>query len=103
MNGTQTARFGDMALPFFFDGAKCFYIVSTITLEEITTLPKVTITPDNGLYNPRDCIYSRRLEKKKGLDIIKWKCHLGFIPDHVVAKTLKATTQCLQLKLKLEI
>jgi hypothetical protein len=41
--GLQMARFGRHRLPFYFDGAKCFFAVHSITEAEELTLPKSPI------------------------------------------------------------
>jgi hypothetical protein len=41
--GRQKARFGSKEVSFFFDGSKCFFEISTITQEEMDTLPRIYI------------------------------------------------------------
>ena len=90
--GLQMARFGKYRLPFYFDGTKCFYEVHRITTEEESVLPKVTITDGSVPYEPMARLHSRRRPVSQ-VDTSVWKRRLGFTPDHVVAKTLLATTQ----------
>lgn len=92
--GLQCARFGSHTLPFFFDGTKCFYAVYRISEEEVKTLPRVTITDGSVPYEPLARIHSRRRPAPSPPErVVPWKQCLGFIPDHVVAKTLAATSQ----------
>jgi hypothetical protein len=41
--GRQKAQFGSKEVSFFFDGSKCFFEISTITQEEMDTLPRIYI------------------------------------------------------------
>ncbi|KAI2510363.1 hypothetical protein MHU86_4087 [Fragilaria crotonensis] len=92
--GLQCARFGSHTLPFFFDGSKCFYAVYRISEEELKTLPCVTLTDVSVPYEPLARIHSRRRSAPSPPErVAPWKQCLGFIPDHVVAKTLAATSQ----------
>lgn len=90
--GKQMARFGDTRMPFYFDGTKCFFVVQSITDEELHTLPSVTLTDGSVPYEPFARLHSRRQQVDSN-PTIDWKRCLGFIPDHVVRKTLLATTQ----------
>ena len=91
--GRQMARFGHVEMPFFFDGCKCFFEVQAITDSELETLPTVTITDGSVPYEPFTRLHSRRRQVDTTSPTIDWKRCLGFLPDHVVAKTLVATTQ----------
>jgi hypothetical protein len=44
-------------------------------------------------YDPADRLNSRRRSTVPAEMILLWKQTLGFVPDHVVARTLDATTQ----------
>ena len=90
--GLQAARFDDTTLPFYFDGTKCFFAVYRITAEEERTLPRIVLTDGSVPYEPFARLHSRRRPIAPP-DLISWKHNLGFIPDHVVTKTLSATTQ----------
>lgn len=90
--GRQMARFGQIETPFFFDGTKCFFIVQPITEDEMRAIPHVTLTDGSTPYEPLARLHSRRRHVKETTEI-DWKRCLGFIPDHVVHKTLMATTQ----------
>ena len=92
--GMQLARFGESRIPFFFDGTKCFLEVQRITDEELSRLPTVTLTDGSIPYEPFARLHSRRRQVQS--DLADWKRRLGFIPDHVVTKTLGATTQMVQ-------
>jgi hypothetical protein len=89
--GMQMARFGDVRIPFYFDGTKCFFEIHRITDEELRSLPKVTLTDGSVPYEPTARLHSRRRQAVP--DLMVWKRHLGFVPDHVVQRTLAATTQ----------
>ena len=91
--GLQSARFGSMVLPFFFDGTKCFYEVQRISEEELRSLPKVTLTDGDIPYEPLARLNSRRRPAVSEETLRDWKRCLGFVPDHVVTKTLAATSQ----------
>jgi hypothetical protein len=91
--GLQCSRFGAHTLPFYFDGTKCFYAVHRISEEEKRTLPSVTITDGSVHYEPIDRLNSRRRSAISPDRVLPWKQCLGFIPDHVVVKTLEATSQ----------
>jgi hypothetical protein len=41
--GWQKVRFGSKEVSFFFDRSKCFFEISTITQEEMNTLPRIYI------------------------------------------------------------
>jgi hypothetical protein len=90
--GLQAARFGDTTLPFFFDGTKCFFTVDRITETEERTLPKIILTDGSHPYEPMSRLHSRR-RPLASTNLTSWKHNLGFVPDHVVTKTLNATTQ----------
>jgi hypothetical protein len=91
--GLQMARFGRHKLPFYFDGTKCFFEVHWITEAEEQTLPKIQLTDGDRPYEPMDRLHSRRRPVASVTDSFEWKKCLGFTPDHVVDKTLRATTQ----------
>ena len=91
--GLQCAKFGDHTLPFYFDETKCFFEVHVISLKERRNLPRVIITDGSVPYDPTDCLHSRRRSTVPAAMILPWKQTLGFVPDHVVACTLDATTQ----------
>lgn len=63
-----------------------------ISDRELDELPVVTLTDGDIPYEPFDRLHSRRCPTVQE-PIIDWKRCLGFIPDHVVKKTLLATTQ----------
>lgn len=87
--GTQRSKFGTIEVPFYFDGAKCYYRLAKITDEEMKSLPTVVLT-GNEPYDPHIRRHSRRLTLEESLD---WKKNLGFPTDEVVQRTLVATTQ----------
>lgn len=87
--GTQCAIISGHKLPFFFDGAKCFYYIQPISSEEIQSLPHVIFTDGTRPYDPIARTATRRMVDH-GQD---WKRCLGFPNDLVLEKTLKATTQ----------
>lgn len=88
--GTQQSRFGDHFVAFFFDGAKCFYETSHISDSEMTSLPRIDLSVDTP-FDPSVRQHSRRAPL--GPNECQWKLLLGAIPNHVVEKTLQATTQ----------
>ena len=55
-------------------------------------LPRIELTNGSEPYEPMARLHSRR-RPVSNADPMEWKKHLGFAPDHVVAKTLSATTQ----------
>ncbi len=71
----------------------CFFEVHVISLEERRHLPRVILTDDSVPYDPTDRLHSRRRSTVPAAMILPWKQTLGFVPDHVVARTLDATTQ----------
>ena len=51
--GTQSACFNDKNLSFHFDGRKCFFEVAAISEEELQSLPRVYLNPqENTPYEP---------------------------------------------------
>jgi hypothetical protein len=86
--GTQRCRISGHLVPFYYDGTKCYYKLSQILDNELTSLPRLVFTP-SGTYDPLSRTQTRRLDQKK----VDWKYNLGFPPDKVVTKTLAATTQ----------
>ncbi|KAI2510964.1 Reverse transcriptase (RNA-dependent DNA polymerase) [Fragilaria crotonensis] len=95
--GLQMARFKSTRMPFYFDGTKCFFVVHPITDAELQVLPSVTITDGTVPYEPMARVHSRRRLANEFGDgrafPLDWKRTLGFAPNHVVHKTLCATTQ----------
>ena len=94
--GKQKARFNDKELSFHFDGVKCFFEVAAISDTELSQLPKIYLTSrEPGLYQPTERTHTMRATKSSKVPphLPPWKHCLGFIPDHVVDKTLQATTQ----------
>lgn len=91
--GLQCSKFGTHTLPFYFDGTKCFYEVHHISTEELQTLPQVTLTDGSVPYDPTDRVHSRRRTSLPPERLLPWKQCLGFVPDHVVTRTLDATSQ----------
>ena len=100
--GKQAARFDDVVIPFHFDGTKCFFEVLPITDRELRTLRGVTLTDGRVPYEPILRLHSRRhpivpdpnpTSHTANNLLVKWKRQLGFVPNHVVQKTLNATTQ----------
>ena len=93
--GTQSARFNDKNLLFHFDGRKCFFEVVAISEEELRSLPRVYLnSQEDTPYEPSVRMNTiRAITKNPHPHEALWKHHLGFIPDLVVQKTLKATTQ----------
>jgi hypothetical protein len=90
----RNARFGLNEASFFFDGSKCFFEISTITQEEMDTLPRIYIHGQlMKEYVPLICAHScQSTQSGPSWHLPLWKCHLEFIPDKVVDKTLIATT-----------
>ena len=80
---------------FHFDGHKCFFEVAAISEEELWSLPHVFLTSqENTPYEPSVRMNTvRAIMKNSHHHEAPWKHHLGFIPDLVVQKSLKATTQ----------
>ena len=93
--GTQSARFNDKNLSFHFDGCKCFFEVAAISEEELRSLPHVYLnSQENTPYELSVRTNTvRAITKTSHPHEAPWKHHLRFIPDLVVQKTLKATTQ----------
>jgi hypothetical protein len=91
--GLQCSQFGNHRLPFYFNRTKCFFAVYPISEEELNTLPRVTISDGSVPYDPITRLHSRRCPAAPPSQIIPWKQCLGFVPDHVVTKTLEATSQ----------
>ena len=92
--GLQMARFGETRVPFFFDGTKCFFELQSISDDELSRLPLVTLTDGSVPYEPFARLHSRR--RPVQADVTDWKRRLGFVPDHVVSRTLSATPQMVQ-------
>lgn len=88
--GTQQSKFGDHSVGFYFDGVKCFYEISSISHDERMSLPRIDLS-DAAPFDPNVRQYSRRTTV--GPNDCDWTLLLGAIPQHVVDKTLRATTQ----------
>ena len=80
--GTQSSKFGGTTVHCFFDGRKCFYMLSPITDEEIKNLPHIILTPNQ-----------RFLALSRGKNSVDWNKTLTFAPQEVIDKTLESTTQ----------
>jgi hypothetical protein len=93
--GRQQARFGLKEVSFFFNGSKWFFEISTITQEEMDTLPRIYIHGRSMKeYVPSIHAHScRSTQYEPSSNLPPWKYCLGFIPDHVVDKPLSAMTQ----------
>jgi hypothetical protein len=92
--GLHCAKFGDNILPFYFDGTKCCFVsVHVISEEELRHLPHVMLTGVSVPFDPADRLHSRRWSTVPANMILPLKQTLGFVPDHVVARTFDATTQ----------
>jgi hypothetical protein len=93
--GRQKARFGNMEVSFLFDGSKCFFELRPISEEELRTLPTLYLTSEgDSPYKPTLRTHSCRHTDVKSRPLLPpWKHRLGFAPDHVIQKTLEATTQ----------
>ena len=93
--GTQSARFNDKNLSFHFDGHKCYFEVAAISQEELQSLPRVYLNSQEStpyeLSARTNTIWT--LTKNSHPHEAPWKHRLSFIPNLVVQKTLKATTQ----------
>ena len=92
--GMQSAHFNDKNLSFHFDGRKCFFEVVAISEEELRSLPRVYLnSKENTPYEPSVQTNTvQAITKNSHPHEAPWKHRLGFIPDLVVQKTLKATT-----------
>ena len=93
--GTQSAHFNDKNLSFHFDGCKCFFEVAAISEEELRSLPHVYLNSQvDTPYEPSVRTNTvRAITKNPHPNETPWNHRPGFIPDLVVQKTLKATTQ----------
>ena len=93
--GTQSVRFNDKNLSFHFDGHKCFFEVAVISEEELWSLPHVYLnSQEDTPYEPTVRTNTvRAIMKNPHPHEAPWKHRLGFIPDLVVQKTLRAATQ----------
>ena len=87
--GTQCAVISGVKLPFFFDGAKCYFHIDPITDDEVKSLQHVVFTDGSRPYEPITRLSTRRLVDQSP----DWKRCLGYPTDLVIAKTLSATTQ----------
>jgi hypothetical protein len=98
--GRQKARFGSKEVSFFFDRSKCFFEISTITKEEMDTLPRIYIHGQSTKeYVPLIRAHSCRSTQSDPLsNLPPWRYYLGFIPNHVVDKTLSATMQMVETR-----
>ena len=88
--GTQSSRFGSDIVKFFFDGRKCYYLLSEITETELHELPRIVLTP-NKIFDPSIRMHTRKMSR--GASSIDWTKRLAFAPEEVITKTLQATTQ----------
>lgn len=89
--GHQASKFQGHLLPFHFDGVKCFYEIVPISSEEMRTLPRILLSsPANLKFNPNNRMTTRLVKRGATID---WKATLAFIPQHVIDKTMLATTQ----------
>lgn len=84
--GTQSARFDTERLLFYFDGVKCYFVVDSISNDELQTLPSVILTEGSKPYDPLIRVATRRTNtnQQSQTDLLRWKAQLGFIPDDVV-------------------
>ena len=64
-----------------------------MTDDEMKSATTVTITDGTIPYEPLPRLHSRRRPVDDTVPLVQWKHRLGFVPDHVVRKTLDATTQ----------
>ena len=80
---------------FHFDGRKCFFEVAAISEEELRSLPRVYLNSQENLPYELSAQTNtvRAIMKNFHPHEAPWKHCLGFIPDLVFQKTLKATTQ----------
>jgi len=90
--GTQCSVIGGHNVPFFFDGASCYYELSPISVEEEATLPRLVFTSGDKPYEPTRR-FNTRQSKRSPTCNIPWKETLGFPPEETVKRTLAATTQ----------
>jgi hypothetical protein len=84
-----------MEVSFLFDGLKCFFELPLISEEELRTLPTLYLTSEgDSLYEPTLRTHSIQHTDVKSRPLLPpSKHHLGFAPDHIIQKTLEATTQ----------
>lgn len=87
--GTQCAVISGHRVPFFYDGAKCYYLIQPISSEEIKSLPHLVFTDGSRPYEPIARNVTRRMTDQQ----LDWKRCLGFPNELVLQKTLSATTQ----------
>lgn len=91
--GNQMSRFQGHSAHFFFDGAKCFYRIEPISDSDLSSLPRVELSDGSVAYEPHCRLHTARHVSVPVPSQTPWKYRLGFIPDHVVQKTLACTTQ----------
>jgi hypothetical protein len=88
--GTQCALISGHRVPLFYDdGAKCYYLIQSISSEEIKSLPHLVVTDGSRPYEPIARNVTRRMTDQQ----LDWKRCLGFPNRLVLQKTLSATTQ----------
>lgn len=87
--GTQCCVISGHRVPFYFDGAKCYYKLRPTTPAKAKQLPQLVFTDGRAEYNPIERLHTRRLNATE----IDWKKSLCFAPDTVIQKTLEHTTQ----------
>ena len=90
--GTQSSRFGDHTLPFFFDGRKCYYELIKFDETQHCSLPHIVIS-DKGSGKHEHRIHSRMTRSEESAHIALWQKRFGmFLPLDVVRKRLNVTT-----------
>jgi len=62
-HGTQSSRFGSHEPTFYFDGAKCYYGIDSLTLQDEELLPRIVMTDGSIPYEPiKRCHTIRHLQ-----------------------------------------
>ena len=77
---------------FYFNGKKCYFQISKLTIDYLTNYPIIELTFPK-LFEPSCCDHTFRRRTYEPAEVVKWRECLGF-PTFTVAKdTLENTTQ----------
>ncbi len=93
-NGDQCIKVLNHRIPLFYDGYKCYLLLSKPTLKDIERYPHVELTSPL-MYEPDKRVYTRRSRTRGNNEdnLQRWRKNLGYPTLEVVKHTLKCTTR----------
>lgn len=89
--GDQCIQCVEHRIPLYYDGYKCFLLISKPTEDDYNKYPQLELTSPQP-YEPDKRIYTRRRQARAPDDVTQWKANLGYPTTEVVKHTLKKTT-----------